>query len=128
MVITCVVKGFIVHNILVHMGSAADNIFVKAFEQMLEPKEKLQEAINTLYGFEGNHVSRHGKMRTSVTFGYVHNTRTEDIMFDIVDMEYPYNATISRGTLNVFEVVAHSTYVCMKLPSIHGPISVYSNQ
>jgi hypothetical protein len=34
-----------------------------------------------------------GKITMSVTFGYVHNTRTEQVVFDIVDMEYPYNAS-----------------------------------
>jgi hypothetical protein len=29
-----------------------------------------------------------------VTFSFVHNTRTEQVVFDIVDMEYPYNAII----------------------------------
>jgi hypothetical protein len=37
-----------------------------------------------------------------VTFGYAHNIRTKDIMLDIVDMEYPYNAIISKGTLNAY--------------------------
>jgi hypothetical protein len=36
MVISCVIKGFLVHNVLVHSGSAADIIFAKAFRPMLE--------------------------------------------------------------------------------------------
>ena len=37
-----------------------------------------------------------------------HNTRTEQVVFDIVDMEYPYNAIIGRGTLiNAFEAILH---------------------
>jgi hypothetical protein len=52
-----------------------------------------------------------------VTFGYIHNTRTEKVVFYIVDMEYPYNAIIGRGTMNVFEVVLHPAYLCMKIPS-----------
>jgi hypothetical protein len=35
-----------------------------------------------------------GKITMSVTFSYVHNTRIEQVGFDIVDMEYPYNAII----------------------------------
>jgi hypothetical protein len=43
-------------------------------------------------------------------------------MFDIVDMEYPYNAIIGRGTLNAFEAILHPTYLCMKIPLEQGPI------
>jgi hypothetical protein len=34
MVISCVIKGFLVHNVLVDTCSAADIIFAKAFMQM----------------------------------------------------------------------------------------------
>src|SRR6187455_550921 len=64
----------------------------------------------------------------SVTFGYVHNTRTKQVVFDIVDMEYPYNAIIGRGTLNAFEAILHLAYLCMKIPSEHGPIVVHGSQ
>jgi hypothetical protein len=49
-------------------------------------------------------------------------------MFMIVDMEFPYNAIIRKGTLNVFEAILHSTYLCMKIPSNQGVISVYGSQ
>jgi hypothetical protein len=64
----------------------------------------------------------------SVTFGYVHNTRSEQVVFDIVDMEYPYNAIIGRGTLNAFEATLHPAYLCMKIPSEQGPITVHGSQ
>jgi hypothetical protein len=51
----------------------------------------------------------------SVTFSYVHNIITKDITFDIVDMEYPYNAIIDKGTLNAFEAILHLPYLCMKI-------------
>jgi hypothetical protein len=37
-VISCVIKGFVVHNILVNTGSATDIIFAKSFKQIQEPK------------------------------------------------------------------------------------------
>jgi hypothetical protein len=49
-------------------------------------------------------------------------------MFDVIDMEFPYNAIIRRGTLNVFEVVLHSPYLCMKIPNNQRVISVYGSQ
>jgi hypothetical protein len=63
-----------------------------------------------------------------ITFGYVHNTRTEQVVFGIVDMDYPYNAIIGRGTLNAFETILHLAYLCMKIPSDQGLIVVHGSQ
>jgi hypothetical protein len=49
-------------------------------------------------------------------------------MFNVVDMEFSYNTVIGRGTLNVFKAVLHSAYLCMKIQSIQGVISVYGSQ
>jgi hypothetical protein len=64
----------------------------------------------------------------TVTFGFINNTRTEQVVFDIIDMEYPYNAIIGRGTLNAFEAILHPAYLCMKIPSDQGPIAIHGSQ
>jgi hypothetical protein len=122
MVISCVIKGFLVHNVLVDTCSAADIIFTKAFRQMQEPEDKIHDATHPLCGFGGRQIAALGKITMLVTFGFVHNTRTEHVVFDIVDMEYPYNAIIGRGTLNAFEAILHLAYLCMKIPSEQGPL------
>jgi hypothetical protein len=106
-VISCVIKGFLVNNVLVDIDSATDIIFAKAFKQMQEREDKIHDATHPLCGFEGRQIVTLGKITMSVTFGYVHNTRTEQVVFDIVDMEYPYNAINGRGTLNAFEAILH---------------------
>jgi hypothetical protein len=82
----------------------------------------IHDATHPLCGFGGRQIVALGKITMSVTFGYVHNTRTEQVVFDIIDMEYPYNAIIGRGTLNAFEAILHPAYLCMKIPSEKDPL------
>jgi hypothetical protein len=128
MVIYCVIKGFLVHNVLVDVGSAADIIFAKAFRQMQEQDDKIHDATHLLCGFGGRQIMALGKITMLITFGYVHNTRTEQVVFDIVDMEYPYNAIIGRGTLKAFKAILHPAYLCMKISSDQGSIVVHGSQ
>jgi hypothetical protein len=44
-----------------------------------------------------------------VTFGYIKNTRTKEVVFDIINKEFPYNKIIGRGLLNAFKAVLHYT-------------------
>jgi hypothetical protein len=128
MVTSCVIKGFLIRNVLVDTGSAVDIIFAKAFRQMHEPEDKIHDATHPLCGFGGRQIMALGKITMLVTFGSVHNTRTEQVVFDIVDMEYPYNAIIGRGRLNAFEAILHPAYLCMKIPSEQGPIAIHGSQ
>jgi hypothetical protein len=127
MVISCVIKGFLVNNVLVDTGSATDIIYAKAFKQMQEPDDNIHDATYSLCGFRGRQIVALGKITMPVTFGYVNNTRTEQVVFDIIDMEYPYNAIIGRGTLNAFEAILHLAYLCMKIPSEQGLIAAHGS-
>jgi hypothetical protein len=120
MVISCVIKGFLVHNILLDTGSATYIIFAKAFRQMQEQDDKIYDATHPLCGFGGWQIVALERITMPITFGYVHNTRTKQVVFDIIDMEYPYNAIIGQGTLNSFEAILHPAYLCMKIPSVGG--------
>jgi hypothetical protein len=77
MVISSVIKGFLVHNVLVDTGSTTDIIFAKAFRQMQQPEDKIHDATHPLCGFGGRQIVALGKITMPVTFGFVHNTRTE---------------------------------------------------
>jgi hypothetical protein len=61
---------------------------------MQEQDDKIHDAMHPLCGFGGKQIVALGKITMPITFGYVHNTRTEEAVFDIVDMDYLYNAII----------------------------------
>jgi hypothetical protein len=108
--------------------NATDIIFANAFRQMPELDDKIHDATHLLCGFGGRQIMALDKITMPITFGYVHNTRTKHVVFDIVDMDYPYNAIIGRETLNAFKAILHLAYLCMKIPSKQGPIAVHGSQ
>ena len=95
---------------------------------MQEKDDKIHDATHPLCGFGGRQTVALGKITMPITFGYVHNTQTKQVVFDIVDMDYPYNAIIGQGTLNALKAILHPTYLCMKIPSDQGPITVHGSQ
>jgi hypothetical protein len=47
-------------------------------------------------GFRRKQIAALRKIPMPVTFSYIHNTRIEEVTFNIVDVEYSYNAIIGR--------------------------------
>jgi hypothetical protein len=66
-----------------------------------------------------------GSISPSVSFGSPSNAR---LTFDIVNMHYLYNAIFGRGLLNTFETTLHSSYLCLKVPTLLGVILVHDSQ
>jgi hypothetical protein len=128
MVINCSVAGWDLHKVLVDNGSQADIIFFHAFDRMGISHNLLKPSDNPLYGFGGKGTFPVGKIELPLSFGVAPNARSEQVTFDIVDMVYPYNAIMGRGSINKFEAAIHGLYLCMKIPGPQGAITVYGNQ
>jgi hypothetical protein len=128
MVISCSVSGWDLHKVLIDNGSQADIIFLHAFDRMGISHSLLKPSDNPLYGFGGKGTFPVGKIELPLSFGIAPNARSEQVTFDIVDMVYPYNAIMGRGSINKFEAAIHGLYLCMKIPGPQGAITVYGNQ
>jgi hypothetical protein len=117
-----------VTRVLVNNGSQAEILFLSTLEQMGFNKKELKEASKPLYAFRERKIEPIGFISLPVSFDSLSNARIEYITFDVVDMNYPYNAIFGRGLLNTFKAALHSLYFCMKVLATLGVISIHNSQ
>ena len=65
-----------------------------------------------------------GSITLPVTFGTKENFRTESILFDVAEVNLPFNAIIGRTALYRFMAIAHYGYLVLKMPSPAGVLTV----
>jgi hypothetical protein len=75
----------------------------------------LKPADNPLYRFDSKGMFPVGKIELPLSLSVAPNARSEQVTFDIVDMVYPYNAIMGRGSINKFEAAIHGLYLYMKI-------------
>jgi hypothetical protein len=56
----------------------------------------------------------------SVTFGTEENFRTENVQFDVAEVNLPFNAIIGRPTLYRFMAIAHYGYLVLTVRGDHA--------
>jgi hypothetical protein len=65
-----------------------------------------------------------GSITLPVTFGTEENFHTENVQFDVVEVNLPFNTIIGRPALYRFMAIAHYRYLVLKMPSPAGILTV----
>jgi hypothetical protein len=91
-------------------------------------RNQLEEPMKPLYGFGGTRIKPVGVTTLPVSFNTPENPRIEDIIFDVVDTLYPYNAIFGPGLLNTFEAALHSAYLYLNIPATLSVITIFGTQ
>jgi hypothetical protein len=65
-----------------------------------------------------------GSITLPVTFGTEENFSTENVQFDVAEVNLPFNAIIVRSALYQFMAIAHYGYLVLKMPSPVGVLTV----
>jgi hypothetical protein len=65
-----------------------------------------------------------GSIALPITFGTEENFRTENVQFDVVKVNLPFNTIIGRPALYRFMVIAHYGYLVLKVSSLAGILTV----
>jgi ribonuclease HI len=65
-----------------------------------------------------------GSIALPATFGTKENFHTENVQFDVAEVNLPFNAIIGRPTLYQFMAIAHYGYLVLKMSSPAGVLTV----
>jgi hypothetical protein len=70
------------------------------------------------------YVMPHDSISLPVNFGTSEKYRTESVVFDVKEVNLPFNAILDRTTLYQFMAITHYGYLVLKMLSPNGVIKV----
>jgi hypothetical protein len=118
-----VIANMKLHHVLIDGGAGLNVISHAAFKQLQIPGSRLGPS-RPFYGVGPQPVYPLGSIALPVTFGTEENFCTENVQFDVADVNLPFNAIIGRPALYRFMAIAHYGYLVLKMPSPAGVLTV----
>jgi hypothetical protein len=113
--------------VLIDGGAGLNVISYAAFKHLQIPESKLAPS-RPFSGVGPDPVYPVGTITLPVTFGTEDNFRTENVQFEVAEVNLPFNAIIGRPALYRFMAVAHYGYLVLKMPSPAGVLTVQSDR
>jgi hypothetical protein len=115
------------HHVLIDGGVGLNVISHAAFKQLQILGSRLGPS-RPFSGVGPQPVYPLGSIALPITFGIEENFRTENIQFDVAEVNLPFNAIIDRPVLYRFMAIAHYGYLVLKMPSPAGVLTVRGNR
>jgi hypothetical protein len=123
LITTPVIANMRLHHVLIDGGAGLNVISHAAFKQLQIPGSRLGPS-RPFSGVGPQPVYPLGSIALPVTFGTEENFRTENVEFDVAEVNLPFNAIIGRPTLYRFMAIAHYGYLVLKMLSLAGVLTV----
>jgi hypothetical protein len=117
-----VIANVKLHHVLIDGGAGLNVISHAVFRQLQIPGSRLGPS-RPFFGVGAQPVYPLGSITLPVTFGTEENFRTENIQFDVVEVNLPFNAIIGRPALYRFMAIAHYGYLVLKMSSPAGVLT-----
>jgi hypothetical protein len=118
-----VVANMRLHHVLIDGGADLNVISHAAFRQLQVPGSRLGPS-RSFSGMGLQPVYPLGSITLPVTFGTEENFHTENVQFDVAEVNLPFNAIIGRPALYRFMAIAHYRYLVLKMSSPAGILTV----
>src|SRR5215216_5802678 len=112
-------------KVLIDNGSSINIMYKDTMHKLEITENMLQATRTTFHGIvPGISCEPIGKVRVDVLFDTRDNYRTENLEFEVVNLESAYHALLGRPALNKFMASCHISYLKMKLPRPNGVITI----
>jgi hypothetical protein len=118
-----VIANVKLHHVLIDGGAGLNVISHAAFRQLQIPGSQLGPSC-PFSGVGTQPVYPLGSITLPVTFGTEENFCTENVQFDVAEVNLPFNAIIGGPALYRFMAIAHYRYLVLKMPSPAGVLTV----
>jgi hypothetical protein len=116
LIIAPVIANIKLHHVLIDGGAGLNVISHAAFRQLQIPRSRLGPS-RPFSGVGAQPVYPLGSIMLPVTFGTEENFRTENVQFDVAEVNLPFNVIIGRPALYRFMAIAHYGYLVLKMSS-----------
>ena len=124
LVLTVCINSFDIHRVLVDLASAADLLYLPAFNHMRVPIDHLHFAGRVLSGFNGATTLSVGDITFSVKVGPV----TQQILFTVVEDLGPYNDILGRAWLHAIKAVPSTYHQIISYMTETGQVDLHGSQ
>jgi hypothetical protein len=118
-----VIANMRLHHVLIDSGAGLNVISHTAFKQLQIPGSCLGPS-HPFFGVGPQLVYPIGSIALPVTFRTEENFRTENVQFDVAEVNLPFNAIIGRPALYRFMAIAHYGYLVLKMSSPAGVLTM----
>jgi hypothetical protein len=123
LITTPVITNMKLHHVLIDGVVGLNVISHAALKQLHIPGSRLGPS-RPFFGVGPQPVYPLGSFTLPVTFGTEENFRTENVQFDVAEVNLPFNAIIGRPALYWFMAITHYGYLVLKMPSPAGVLTV----
>jgi hypothetical protein len=111
-----VIANMRLHHVLIDGGAGLNVISHAAFKQLQTPGSRLGPS-RPFSGVGPQSVYPLRSITLPITFETEENFRMENVVFDVAEVNLPFNAIIGRQALYWFMAIAHYGYLVLKMPS-----------
>jgi hypothetical protein len=111
------------YHVLIDGGVALNLIGLAAFQKLQIPMSRLTPSHPFLGVGSGSIISR-SSISLPVMFGTPENYHTEIVIFDVEEVNLPFNVIMGRPTLYQYVAITHYRYLVLKMPLPDGIIKI----